>query len=83
MDINGGGQILKLSLTHSILETCMGTLSNREDSNEMQHNVVFHQGLHCLLRLKQPTGTEIPDKPVTQMANAINRFSCNSLAHLE
>ena len=21
-----------------------------EDSDEMQHNVAFHQGLHCLLR---------------------------------
>ena len=25
----------------------------------MQHNVAFHQGLHCSLRLKQPSGTEI------------------------
>ena len=25
----------------------------------MQHNAAFHQGLHCLLRLKQPSGTEI------------------------
>ena len=25
----------------------------------MQHNAVFHQGLHCLLRLKQSLGTEI------------------------
>ena len=24
----------------------------------MQHNAAFHQGLHCLLRLKQPSGTE-------------------------
>ena len=25
----------------------------------MQHNVAFHQGLHCLLRLKQSSGTEL------------------------
>ena len=37
----------------------MGTLVNGEDPDEMQHNAAFHQGLHCLLRLKQPSGTEI------------------------
>ena len=30
----------------------MGTLANSEDPDEMQHN------LYCLLRLKQPSGTE-------------------------
>ena len=25
----------------------------------MQHNAAFHQGLHCLLGLKQSSGTEI------------------------
>ena len=25
----------------------------------MQHNAAFHHGLHCLLRLKQPSGTGI------------------------
>ena len=29
----------------------MGTLANSEDPDGMQHNVAFHQGLHCLLRL--------------------------------
>ena len=24
----------------------------------MQHKAAFHQGLHCLLRFDQPTGTE-------------------------
>ena len=37
----------------------MGTLENSEDPDEMQHNDAFHLGLHCLLRLKQPSGTEI------------------------
>ena len=37
----------------------MGTLANREDSDEMQHNVAFHQGLNCWLGLKQASGTEI------------------------
>ena len=37
----------------------MGTLVNSEDTDEMHHNAAFHQGLHCLLRLKPPSGTEI------------------------
>ena len=37
----------------------MGTLANSDDPDEMQHDAAFHQGLHCLLRLKQPSGTEI------------------------
>ena len=31
----------------------MGTLTNSEDPDEMQQNAVFHQGLHCLQRLKR------------------------------
>ena len=30
----------------------MGILANSEDPDEMPHNVAFHLGLHCLLRLK-------------------------------
>ena len=37
----------------------MDTFANSEDSDEKQHNAVFYQGLHCLLRLKQPSWTEI------------------------
>ena len=37
----------------------MGTLENRENPDEMQHNSAFNLGLSCLLRLKQPSGTEI------------------------
>ena len=37
----------------------MGTLAKSEDPDEMQHNPAFHQGLHCLLRLKLPSGTKI------------------------
>ena len=37
----------------------MSTLANSEDPDEMQHNAAFHQGLHCFLSLKQPSGTEI------------------------
>ena len=37
----------------------MSILANSEDPDEMQHNAAFHQGLHCLLRLKQPSATEI------------------------
>ena len=31
----------------------MGTFTNSEDSDEMLHNVAFHQGLHCSLNLKK------------------------------
>ena len=34
-------------------------MANSEDPDEMQHNAAFHQGLHCLQRLKQSSGTEI------------------------
>ena len=38
----------------------MDTLTISKDPGEMmQHNAVFHQSLHCLLRLKEPSGTEI------------------------
>ena len=37
----------------------MSTLANSEDPEELQYNAAFHQGLHCLLRLKQPSGKEI------------------------
>ena len=35
------------------------TLANSEDPDEMQQNAAFHQGLHCLLRLKQHSGTDL------------------------
>ena len=34
-------------------------MANSEDPDEMQHNAAFNRGLHCLLRLKQPSLTEI------------------------
>ena len=37
----------------------MGTLANSEDTDEMQHIAAFHLHLHCLLRFKQPPGTDI------------------------
>ena len=37
----------------------MGTLANSEDPEEMQHIAAFHQGLHCLLRLKRSSKKEI------------------------
>ena len=36
----------------------MGSLANSEDPDEMQHDAVFHQGLRCLLRLKQSSRVE-------------------------
>ena len=37
----------------------MGTLSNSEDLDEMQHTAAFHQCLHCLVRSKQTSDIEI------------------------
>ena len=31
----------------------MGTFTNSEDPDEMQHNAAFHHGLHGLLRLRR------------------------------
>ena len=36
----------------------MDTLTNSADLDD---SAAFLQSLHCLLRLKQPSGTEIPD----------------------
>ena len=37
----------------------MGTQANSEDLEEMQHNAVFHQDLHCLVRPKLPSMSEV------------------------
>ena len=37
----------------------MGTLTNSEEPDEMQHNAAFHQVLHCLLIVNLPSWTEI------------------------
>ena len=43
-----------------ILETSKWALEQTEKTpDEMHQNVAFHLGLHCLLRLKQSSGTEI------------------------
>ena len=60
-----------------------GTLANDEGPDEMQHNSAFHQSLHYLLRLKQPSGTEIYHNLLTstcdpskyEMGNAILNVS--------
>ena len=49
----------------------MGTLANSKDPDEMQHNAAFHQGLHCLLRLKQPSGTEIHNNKETSTCDPL------------
>ena len=37
----------------------MDILANSEYPDEMQHHAAFRQGMHCLLKLKQPSRTEI------------------------
>ena len=49
----------------------MGTLANSEDPDEMQHSAALHQGLHCLLRLQQPSGTEIQNNLETSTCDPI------------
>ena len=39
----------------------------------MQHNAAFHQGLHCLLMLKQPSGKEIH--------YSLENFACDPLKY--
>ena len=51
------------SLTLCIMDTpkwiLWQTVKTQMKCSIMQHNAAFHQGLHCLLRLKHPSGTEI------------------------
>ena len=51
----------------------MGTLANTEDPDERQPNAAFHQGLHCLLRLKQPSSKE--------MHHSLENFNCDPLKY--
>ena len=37
----------------------MHSLTNSEDQDEMSHNATFHPGLHCSLRPKRSSETEI------------------------
>ena len=50
----------------------MGTLANSEDPDEMQLNAVFHQRLHCFLRLKQLSVTEIHHYLENSTCNPLN-----------
>ena len=45
--------------TDCAMHSGTGTSANSENADEMQHNAAFHKDLNCLLRLKQPSGTEI------------------------
>ena len=55
----------------------MGTLANSKERMKcsiiMQHNAAFHLSLHCLLRLKQPSRTDIHHK---------ENSTCDPLTHL-
>ena len=43
----------------------IGTLAISEDPDEMKHNTAFHQGMDCLLSLKQ-----------LEMHHNLNTYSC-------
>ena len=57
----------------------MGNFANIEDPDEMQHNAAFHQGLRCLLRLKQPSGTEVQHNLEISTSYPLNAH--NGLSH--
>ena len=57
----------------------MGILANCEYPDEMQHNAAFHQDLHCLLRLKQPSGTEIHHGVETSTCDPLKYKMDNSI----
>ena len=54
-----GPDFRKVGKSQELLNRKTGTLANSEDPDEMQPNAAFHQGLHYLPRLKQPSETEI------------------------
>ena len=49
----------KVETNKRVLWQTVKTQINAADPDEMQHDAAFHQDLHCLLRLKQPSGTEV------------------------
>ena len=49
----------------------MGTLANNEDPDEMQHKAALYLGLHCFLRLKQSSGTEIDHNKETSTCDPL------------
>ena len=51
----------------------MDTLANSEDPDEMQHNAVFQQGLHCLLRQIQSSGILVH--------NHLEMYTCDPLKY--
>ena len=59
------------------------TLANSEDPGEMQHIAAFHQGLHCLLRLEQPSGTEKHYNLECSIFDPIKRTMDNPILHGE
>ena len=61
--------LYKSYLTLCILET----LEYSEDPDEMQHKAAFHQGLHCLLKSKQFSGTK--------MHHFIESLTCDPLKY--
>ena len=52
----------------------MGTLANSGDPDEMQHYVAFHLGLHCLLKLKPHSWTD--------MNHNLENCACNTLKYI-
>ena len=91
VDFQGPGYVPSLTFLQCFLSIYIplytgnpytGTLANSEDTDEMQLNAAFHQGLHCLLSLKQPSGTEIYHNIETATCDPINCKMGNSIAQI-
>ena len=56
-----------------------GYYGKSKDQYKMSHKAAFHQGLHCFLRLKQPSGTEIHHNLETSTSDPLNYKMYNSI----
>ena len=50
----------------------MGTFSSSIDKDEMSHYAAFHQGLHCFVKVKQSSGTEMDHSSEMQNFDRFN-----------
>ena len=57
----------------------MGTLANSEDPDEMQPNAAFHQGLHCLVRLRQSSEAEIHRNLENSICDPLKNPMCSPI----
>ena len=54
-------------------------MANTKDQFKMSHKAAFHQGLHCFLILKQPSGTEEHYNLETFTSDPLSYKMCDSI----